>query len=103
MNNTISGANSLSNFSSETVNNIRDNNINISDEQRISEIAQGKIFVLLGTSSAGKSSIITALRQIDQSWVEIGPDLACFSHLADEIKKAFSEDYEKNVKGLGSH
>lgn len=60
----------------------------------------GKIFVLLGTSSAGKSSVIHALKDIDSSWVEMGPDLAGFLHMADMIKVTFPKEYEKMSQGL---
>jgi Chloramphenicol phosphotransferase-like protein len=61
---------------------------------------EGRVFVLLGTSSVGKSSVIHALKDVDSSWVEMGPDLAVFSHLADMIKETFPKEYEKMSQGL---
>lgn len=63
-------------------------------------INEGKIFVLLGTSSSGKSSVINALKEADPSWVEMGPDLAGFYHVADMIKEHFPGEYEKMAIGL---
>lgn len=60
----------------------------------------GQIFVLLGTSSAGKSSVINALKEKDSSWVGMGPDLARFFHMADLIKETFPVEYEKMAQGL---
>ena len=60
----------------------------------------GQIFVFLGTSSAGKSSVIKALKEADPSWVEMGPDLAGFYHMADSIKETFPLEYEKMAQGL---
>jgi len=66
----------------------------------MSAINDGKIFVLLGVSSAGKSSVINELKENDASWVEMGPDLAGFYHMADMIKETFSIEYEKMAQGL---
>lgn len=66
----------------------------------MSAIGDGKIFVLLGTSSAGKSSVINALRDADASWVEMGPDLAGFYHMADMIKETFPHEYAIMAQGL---
>ncbi len=63
-------------------------------------ISEGKIFVFLGTSSAGKSSVIHALKERDPSWVEMGTDLAMFYHMADMIKEAFPHEYEEMAQGL---
>jgi hypothetical protein len=59
----------------------------------MSVVGNSPIFVLLGTSSAGKSSVINALRDADSSWVEMGPDLAGFFHMADLIKSTFPDEY----------
>ena len=72
----------------------------IADHKYLHSLSDGKIFVLLGTSSAGKSSVINALKAIDPSWVEMGPDLAGFLHMADMIKETFPSDYEKMSQGL---
>lgn len=66
----------------------------------MSAIGNGKIFVLLGTSSSGKSSVINAMKDADSSWVEMGPDLAGFYHVADMIKGTFPQEYEKISQGL---
>ncbi len=66
----------------------------------MSIVSDGKIFVLFGTSSSGKSSVINALRGADPSWVEMGPDLAGFLHMADMIKETFPLEYEKMSQGL---
>lgn len=44
--------------------------------------------------------MIHALKDVDSSWVEMGPDLAVFSHLADMIKDTFPKEYEKMSQGL---
>lgn len=66
----------------------------------MNEISHGSIFVLMGTSSTGKSSVAQALKAADSSWVETGPDLAGFYHMADMIKETFPEQYEEMSRGL---
>lgn len=66
----------------------------------MASISDGKVFVLLGTSSAGKSSVINTLKEVDSSWIEMGPDLAGFLHLADLIKETFPLEYAKMAQGL---
>ena len=58
------------------------------------------IFVLLGPCSAGKSSVISALKEKDPSWVGMGCDLAGFFHMADMIRETFPVEYEMMSAGL---
>ena len=53
----------------------------------------GRIFVLIGTSTAGKTSIIQELCK-DPEWHEMGIDLTLFSAIAKHIKDCKLGDYQ---------
>lgn len=61
---------------------------------------EGRMLCLLGTSTAGKTSIVQSVRKIDPSFEEGGGDLAGFEYHADQIKKEFSSEYAEMAKGL---
>lgn len=54
---------------------------------------EGEIMVLLGTSTAGKSSIISSLKKIEPERIEQGIDMASCQQLLDYLEFAHHEDY----------
>lgn len=62
----------------------------------------GKIVVLIGTSTAGKTSIINALRKLKPDFREDGIDLRCMQILLKTIQKTNPDEYgilKKTMKG----
>ena len=63
------------------------------DFKAFHHFGEGEIIVLLGTSTAGKTSIIKALKQIEPERIEHGIDLACRQSCLDYIEFVYPEDY----------
>ena len=67
--------------------------VQLADFGAFQRFGKGDIVVLLGTSTAGKSSIISALRQIEPNRLEQGIDLACDSLMLGYIQTHFPDEY----------
>jgi hypothetical protein len=73
---------------------------NIFAYQHLRSYGEGKIFVLLGNSTAGKSSIIKALMKQNPRWEESGPDMYFPLLDAREIEKRAPQQYARLVKAM---
>jgi chloramphenicol 3-O-phosphotransferase len=68
--------------------------------QHFRQYGEGKIFVLLGHSTAGKTSIIQELKKAHPEWIESGGDLYFPTQTALDLKKRAPSLYETLSKAL---
>jgi hypothetical protein len=67
---------------------------------RLKIFGQGKIFCLIGTSTAGKTSIIQQLKKNDPQWIELGFDLEADLYVADVLKTYMRAHYDIIVQAI---
>lgn len=68
--------------------------------EHLRRYGEGKIFVLLGHSTAGKTSIIGQLRRDSPEWVESGMDMDFPSQDADELRRKAPALYERMARAM---
>jgi len=68
--------------------------------QHLKQYGEGKIFVLLGHSTAGKTSIIKQLRREQPEWIESGQDIHFPSQDADLVRSRAPELYERMAPAM---
>ena len=68
--------------------------------QHLRQYGEGKIFVLLGHSTAGKTSIIKQLRSESPEWGESGEDMDFPSQDADEVRTRAPALYERMARAM---
>lgn len=67
---------------------------------RLKLFGEGKIFCLIGTSTAGKTSIIQRLKEGSSEWRELGFDLEADLYVADEIKANMRAQYDEIIEAI---
>lgn len=69
-------------------------------QDRLKLFGEGKIYCLIGTSTAGKTSIIQSLKTSHPKWNELGLDLEVCSYIADLIKLHMKDEYDEILKAV---
>lgn len=68
--------------------------VQFKDYQTFHHFGKGDVIVLLGTSTAGKSSLIKSLREIEPKRIEHGIDLASRLEALNYLENNYKEEYE---------
>ncbi len=69
-------------------------------ENRLKLFGEGKIFCLIGTSTAGKTSIIQQLKKDDPQWIELGFNLEAQLYVADVLKTSMKAHYDEIAQAI---